>query len=337
MSASYCLPIVFAGLLTLAMLIYVILDGYDLGIGMLLPRAARPDKNRMIACIGPFWDANETWLVLGIGLLLAAFPAANEVVSAELYLPLALMLGGLIVRGVAFDFRVKAHDPHQPWWDAAFAAGSLLASAMQGLMLGRYLTGFAAGVEAWAFAWLSAVGLCCAYMLLGASWLVLKTSGNLQARAYAWARRAVFGAAGAVALVSIATPLASPAICAKWFALPRTLMLLPLPLGAAALFGLLWCLLPRLAARQARGDDRYCWLPFALCVGIVLLSFWGLAYSVFPDIVIGRMSIWQAASDAEALWAILVVAIVVLPLVLAYTGFVYHLFRGKAADELSYH
>ncbi|WP_046156470.1 cytochrome d ubiquinol oxidase subunit II [Chromobacterium vaccinii] len=337
MPLDYWLPIIFAGLLVLVMIIYVILDGYDLGIGLLLPSVERADKNRMIATIGPFWDANETWLVLGIGLLLSAFPAANSLVSYELYQPLALMLGGLIIRGVAFDFRAKAPDGHKAWWDAAFFAGALMASAMQGLMLGRYLTGFANGWGAWTFAWLCAAGLCAGYALLGACWLILKTSGPLQARAYGWAGRALLATSLAAALVSIATPLASPSIAAKWFVLPHFLLLIPLPLTASLLSALLWWLLPKLAKRQALGDDRYCWTPFALCVAIVLLASWGLAYSIFPDIVIEHLSIWQAASDAEALWAILVVAIVVLPAIAAYTAFVYRIFHGKTTDELSYH
>ncbi|QBC44774.1 cytochrome d ubiquinol oxidase subunit II [Iodobacter fluviatilis] len=336
MNLTYWLPVIFAGLLTLSMLIYVVLDGYDLGIGLLLPRVERAEKTQMLATIGPFWDANETWLVLGIGLLLAAFPAANSLVSSELYLPLAFMLGGLIIRGVAFDFRVKAREPHQPLWDSAFFVSSLLVSLMQGLMLGRYLMGFSEGWVAWGFAWLTALCLCTAYALLGASWLILKTTGLLQARAYVWAKQVLLGAIAAVALVSIATPLASPAIAVKWFALPQFLLLLPLPLVTFGLFALLNYLLPRLARRQAQGDDRYCWVPFVLCVSIVLLSFWGLAYSIFPDIVISKMTIWQAASDTEALWAILVVAAVVLPVVLAYTAYVYRVFHGKAATELSY-
>ncbi|VEB44842.1 Cytochrome bd-II oxidase subunit 2 [Chromobacterium violaceum] len=156
MSEAYYLPAVFAGLMALAMLVYVVLDGFDLGVGILLPLASDEEKDLMIASIGPFWDANETWLVLGAGLLLVAFPMAHGIVFGALYLPVLVMLVGLILRGVAFDFRVKAQDPHKPWWNAAFAGGSLLAALAQGVMLGRYLTGFADTSTSWLFRWWSA-------------------------------------------------------------------------------------------------------------------------------------------------------------------------------------
>ncbi|KMN82620.1 cytochrome BD ubiquinol oxidase subunit II [Chromobacterium sp. LK11] len=333
--AVYWLPVVFAGLMALAMLIYVVLDGYDLGVGLLLPFAEDDEKDMMIASIGPFWDANETWLVLGVGLLLVGFPLAHGIILGELYLPVALMLAGLIVRGVAFDFRVKAREPHKPWWNVAFAGGSLLAALTQGVMLGRYLTGFADGWLAWGFALLAGIGLAAAYTLLGAGWLIMKTSGALQAKAVAWARRSLAGAGLSVLLVSAATPLASSHIAAKWFALPEFLLLLPLPLGCIVLFATLWVILPRLAVRQAAGNDNWCWAPFACTVGIVLLSFWGLTYSVFPEVVIGRLNIWQAASDTAALWVIFWGAAVVLPVILLYTAFVYRVFHGKA-NALTY-
>ncbi|AXE34393.1 cytochrome d ubiquinol oxidase subunit II [Chromobacterium phragmitis] len=335
MTEAYYLPAIFAGLMALAMLVYVILDGFDLGVGMLLPLAEDEEKDLMIGSIGPFWDANETWLVLGAGLLLVAFPMAHGIVFGALYLPVLVMLVGLILRGVAFDFRVKAQDPHKPWWNAAFAGGSLLAALAQGMMLGRYLTGFADTSTAWLFSLVVGVGLALAYALLGACWLVMKTRGALQAKAVRWAQLSLYGAGAAVAAVSLVTPLANPAIAAKWFGLPQFLLLLPLPLGTLALFALLMLSLPQLARRQAAGNDAFCWLPFAASVGIVLLSFWGLAYSVFPEIVLGRMTIWQGAADPEALWVILWGAIVVLPCIIGYTAFAYRVFWGKA-DRLSY-
>ena len=335
MNAELWLPVIFAGLMALSMLIYVVLDGYDLGVGVLLPLGNDEERDAMIASIGPFWDANETWLVLGVGLLLVAFPMAHGIILGELYLPVAIMLLGLILRGVAFDFRVKAQAHHQPAWNLAFAAGSLLASLSQGVMLGRYLTGFAPGAGAWGFALLAGLGLTAAYVLLGAGWLIMKSSGGLQQRATRWAQYALAGTALAVLLVSVATPLASSRIADKWFVLPDFLLLLPLPLISVALFGLLAASLPRLAARQRAGQDALCWLPFACTVGIVLLAFWGLAYSVFPEIVIGQLDIWQAASDPEALWVILAGAAVVLPTIIAYTVFAYRVFWGKAG-KLSY-
>ncbi|OHX13011.1 cytochrome BD ubiquinol oxidase subunit II [Chromobacterium sphagni] len=335
MSEAYYLPAIFAGLMALSMLVYVVLDGFDLGVGILLPLAKNEEKDLMIASIGPFWDANETWLVLGAGLLLVAFPIAHGVVFGALYLPVLAMLVGLILRGVAFDFRVKAQDPHKPWWNAAFAGGSLLAALAQGVMLGRYLTGFADSSTSWVFALVVGVGLALAYALLGACWLVMKAHGQLQAKAIVWAEYALYGAGLAVLAVSVVTPLANPAIAAKWFALPQFLLLLPLPLGSLALFALLVISLPRLARRQAAGNDSFCWLPFAASVGIVLLSFWGLTYSVFPEVVLGKMTIWQAAADPEALWIILWGAVVVLPCIIGYTAFAYRVFWGKA-DKLSY-
>ncbi|THF66402.1 cytochrome d ubiquinol oxidase subunit II [Pseudothauera nasutitermitis] len=329
MDEAYWLPVIFAALMALAILLYVVLDGYDLGVGLLLPFAGEEEKDWMIASIGPFWDANETWLVLGIGLLLVAFPTANGVILGALYLPVAIMLIGLILRGVAFDFRVKAHADHKRWWNAAFAAGSLVTALAQGVMLGRFLTGFAPGALAWIFALLAGVGLAAAYALLGATWLIMKGEGRLQARACAWARRALVGAALGVAAVSLITPLVSQRIAAKWFTLPEFLLVLPLPVVTAALLLALWVGLPRLASRQAAGNDAWCWAPFVGTVGIFLLAFQGLAYSIFPEMVIGRMDIWQAAGHPQGLWVILIGALLVVPAILAYTVFVYRVFWGK--------
>ena len=335
MGETYWLPVAFAGLMALSLLIYVVLDGYDLGVGILLPFAEEADKDRMIASIGPFWDANETWLVLGIGLLLVAFPVAHGVILGALYLPVALLLVGLILRGVAFDFRVKARARHKGLWNAIFAAGSWLASLSQGVMLGRYLTGFEPGVEAWAFAVLVGVGLAAAYGLLGATWLIMKSEDGLQLHAGRWAMRSLVGAAVCVGAVSIVTPILSQRIADKWFVLPEFLLLLPLPLATLALFGVLALGIPRLMARQRRGNDSYCWLPFAATVGIFVLSFHGLAYSVFPEVVIDRMTIWEAAAHPQALWVVLIGALVVLPAILGYTVFAYRVFWGKTR-ELTY-
>src|SRR4051812_22249920 len=182
------LPLVFTGLMGIAILAYVVLDGYDLGVGMLMAAADPREQEIMVASIGPFWDANETWLVLGIGLLLAAFPVAHGVVLGALYLPVAAMLVGLMVRGTAFEFRIKAIGWHRELWNWLFWAGSFLASFAQGLMLGRYVSGFSEGFGAWLFALVVAGGVCGGYVLLGATWLVLKTEGALQRKAAIWAR-----------------------------------------------------------------------------------------------------------------------------------------------------
>lgn len=329
------LPAIFLVLMGLAILAYVILDGYDLGVGILL-RHARGDAERdvMIASIGPFWDANETWLVLGVGLLLVAFPSANGVILTGLYLPVALMLLGLILRGVAFDFRVKAQAHHKPLWNRTFCFGSLLASLAQGTMLGYLIVGFNADAPSTCFALFVGLCLASAYTLLGACWLVMKTEGSLQARAVRWAQRALWLAAGGIAAVSIATPWVSARIFDKWFSLPNILLLAPIPLFTAALFVLIGIFLHRLRhdAEQGnqRGLDRWCWAPFAGAVTIFMLAFLGLAYSLFPYLVVDRITIWQAAAAPESLMFILVGALIVLPAIIGYTIYAYRVFWGKA-------
>src|SRR5512135_1008580 len=177
------LPVVFLLLMGIAMLAYVVLDGYDLGVGILLRRAEPAEKDVMVASIGPFWDANETWLVLGVGILLVAFPLAHGVILTSLYLPVAAMLLGLILRGVAFDFRAKARAHHKPLWDRAFWAGSLVASIAQGVMLGLTVVGFDYAPANLAFSLLIGLGLAAGYALLGACWLIMKTEGELQRKA----------------------------------------------------------------------------------------------------------------------------------------------------------
>ncbi|MEP6506323.1 MAG: cytochrome d ubiquinol oxidase subunit II, partial [Betaproteobacteria bacterium] len=186
MTFDQSLPVIFMVIMGLALLTYVILDGYDLGVGLLMPRATLAQKDTMIASIGPFWDANETWLVLGVGMLLIAFPKAHGMVLGALYMPVAFMLIGLILRGVAFDFRVKAQASHQAMWNRLFALGSAIASMAQGWMLGRYVTGLHDGWQFDAFAAAIALALPAAYVLLGACWLIMKTEGELQERAIAW-------------------------------------------------------------------------------------------------------------------------------------------------------
>lgn len=335
MNAEIWLPMAFAGLMALSLLMYVVLDGYDLGVGILLPFAKDDDKDTMVSSIGPFWDANETWLVLGVGLLLVAFPKAHGIILQALYLPVTVMLIGLILRGVAFDFRVKAGVRYKGLWNRVFAAGSLIASMAQGVMLGRYLTAFEPGWQAWAFALLVGVGLSAAYVLLGACWLIMKSEGTLQRQAIGWARYGVFGTALCVAAVSLVTPLVSERIAAKWFEMPEFFLLLPLPLLTLALFVLLLLMLPRLDQRLGQGDQHLCWLPFSMAVGIFLLSFYGLSYSVFPDVIIDKLDIWEAAAHPQALWVIFIGAVVVLPAIVAYTVFVYRVFWGKTR-ELTY-
>ena len=327
---SLDLPLVFAGLMGLSMLLYVVLDGYDLGVGMLMPAADAREQELMVAAIGPFWDANETWLVLGVGILLVAFPAAHGIVLGALYLPVAAMLIGLMLRGVAFEFRVKAEGWHRELWNWLFWLGSFVASFAQGLMLGRYITGFESGFLYYLFALLVGASLCGGYVLLGATWLIVKTEGVLQRKALAWARWGLIWVALGVGLVSVATPLVSQTVYAKWFDFPGTLALMLLPLATLASGWLVWAATGRLA----RGEREFDWVPFAAAVAIFALAFSGLAYSLFPFVVMDRMTIWQAASHPSALKFVLAGVAVVLPLLVAYTAFAYRVFRGKARAGL---
>jgi len=327
------LPVVFAALMGAAMLAYVVLDGYDLGVGMLMPAATRAEQDVMVASIGPFWDANETWLVLGVGLLLVAFPRAHGVVLGALYLPVAAMLIGLMLRGVAFELRLKAQGWHAELWNWLFWAGSFLASAAQGYMLGRYITGFAPGVGYALFALLVAGGVCGGYVLLGATWLVARAEGELQAKALGWARWGLAWVALGVALVSLASPLASETVYARWFDFPRTVALMLLPAASIVAGWWVWASSGRLRRAQRASE----WAPFAGAVAIFVLAFAGLAYSLFPWVVVDRMTIWQAAAHPSALKVVLAGALVVLPFLVGYTVFAYRVFRGKARAGLYEH
>ena len=324
------LPIVFMALMGVAMLIYVVSDGYDLGVGMLMHRATPEEKDTLVASIGPFWDANETWLVLGIGVLLIAFPKAHGVVLGELYLPVAFMLIGLILRGVAFDFRVKAREGHKATWDRLFFAGSTIASLAQGWMLGRYVSGFGNGWNYPLFAAAIALALPMAYVLMGACWLIMKTEGPLQDKAIGWARIAWLPVVAGMVLISMATPWISETVRNRWFALPAIIALSAIPLATAAA---LYAVRRLLDGELVKG--ALCWLPFTLMIGVFLLGFLGLAYSIYPFVVIDRLTLWQAASSTAALEFILVGVCISVPAIAWYTIYAYRVFRGKTG-ELKY-
>lgn len=330
MSFDTALPIIFMALMGISMLVYVVSDGYDLGVGMLMHRATDAEKDVMIASIGPFWDANETWLVLGVGILLIAFPRAHGVVLGELYLPVALMLIGLTLRGVAFDFRVKAKDTHKRTWDRLFFAGSTLAAVSQGWMLGRYVSGFGTGWNYPLFAAAIALALPMAYVLMGATWLIMKTEGELQERAVHWAKIAWAPMVGGMVLISMATPWISQIVRERWFELPEVIALMAIPLMTGIL---LLSVRGLLNSRIVRGPA--CWLPFVLLIAVFVFGFLGLAYSIYPFVVIGQMTIWQAASAPEALKVILIGVCISVPAIAGYTVFSYRVFRGKTG-ELKY-
>ncbi|MEM6488792.1 MAG: cytochrome d ubiquinol oxidase subunit II [Pseudomonadota bacterium] len=325
---DFTLPMIFAGLMGLSILIYVVLDGYDLGVGALFAVAEEEDKDRMVASIGPFWDANETWLVLAIGILLVAFPAAHGFILTALYVPVAVMLIGLILRGVAFEFRAKAPEATKSWWNFAFMSGSVMTGLSQGYMLGAYIEGLSNSWRAMAFSMLTAVCLLAAYIFIGAAWLIYKTDGDLQRRAVGWAKSGLMVGAGGMVAVSLATPLASDRIFDKWFVFPEILLLAPLPMMTAGLFVAVWLLLRELPLP----DDRWCWGPFIGGTAIFSLGFSGLAYSFYPYIVPDRMTITESASAPESLVIILAGTCVVLPTIIGYSIFAYRVFGGKATS-----
>ncbi|KQZ32171.1 cytochrome BD ubiquinol oxidase subunit II [Mesorhizobium sp. Root552] len=322
------LPLIFAGLMGLAILIYVVLDGFDLGIGILFNFADDAEKDTMIAAIGPFWDANETWLVLAVGLLLVAFPLAHSVILTALYLPTFLLLVGLILRGVAFDFRAKVPAGRKHRWNRIFFAGSLIASLAQGYMLGVYVLGLDSGLAAMAFGALVALCLAASYAAMGAAWLIYKTEGALQQKAVRWLRSTLVLTVLGMAAVSLATPFASTRIFDKWFVWPQMLYLSPLPILSALLFVWLW----RQTFHLPKENDRHSIVPFLTLAAIFALGFAGLAWSFYPFVVPDRLTIWQAASAPESLAVILVGTVFVLPIIIAYSFYSYRVFGGKAGD-----
>ena len=327
---SLDLPLVFAAIMGLAMLAYVVLDGYDLGVGMLMPAATPEQQNRMVNSIGPFWDANETWLVLGIGILLVAFPAAHGVVLTALYLPVVAMLIGLMLRGAAFEFRMKALGWHRELWNWLFWLGSFLASFSQGFMLGRYITGFESGFGFLLFAAVVGGGLCGGYVLLGSTWLIMRTEGELQRKAIDWARWGLAWTGLGIALVSLGTPLVAQSVREKWFDTSWFFALMLLPVATLVAAGLLWRSCAGLVHGQGASDRA----PFMYAAIIFALAFAGLAYSLFPYVVIEKMTIWDAAAHPSALRVVFYGAVVVVPMIAGYTVFSYRVVRGKASESL---
>lgn len=322
------LPWAFASLMGLSILIYVILDGFDLGVGILFPFATDEEKDLMIGSIGPFWDANETWLVLAVGLLLVAFPSAHGLILSTLYLPVFVMLVGLILRGVAFEFRAKARDQYKRTWNGAFFVGSLMTALAQGFMLGLYIMGLEQTPATYAFAALTAVFLAVGYSFIGAVWLIHKGEGMLQSKAIGWSIGGLWGVIMGVGAVSLATPFVSPRIFDKWFSFPEVLYLSPLPVLSAGLIVWLFFMLRRMPF----AGDKWNWLPFAVSTGLFALAYLGMAYSFYPYVVPEQLTIYEAAAAPESLFIILVGACFVVPVIIGYTILAYFIFRGKATE-----
>lgn len=325
------LPFAFAFLIGLSMLLYAILDGYDLGVGMLSARVNPNDRDRMIASIGPFWDANETWLVLGVGLLLVAFPAAHGIVLQALYLPVTLMILALVFRGVSFDFRKKVPPARKLVWDRVFFWSSLIVALTQGYMVGRFVTGFQPGLASECFALSFGLLVVAGYVLMGATWLILKAEGEMQQRALGWASRAIWIMVLGAILSSLAAVFTDTRLYERMFAFPELTLLLVMPLISIALT----LLMHRLCRVLPLPEDRLAWLPFTIAASIFALGFIGLTYSFYPYIIPGVLRIEDAAAAPESLWVILIGAVLVLPFLLGYTLMAYYIFRGKASD-LSY-
>jgi cytochrome d ubiquinol oxidase subunit II len=324
---------VWAAIIFFSVFMYVVLDGFDLGIGMLYPfMPGRRERDTMMNSVAPIWDGNETWLVLGGEGLLAAFPIAYAVILPGLYLPLIFMLVGLIFRGVAFEFRFKATDRERPVWDLAFMGGSMTAAFFQGVSLGAFLSGipvsgrsYAGGPLDWfaPFPLAAGCGVMIAYALLGATWLVMKTEDALHERMVKLARPLTWLLLGAVAVVSVWTPLSQRQVAERWFSFPNLLILSPVPLlVAGSAFWLLWSL-----------ERKPFWQPFAAALALVLLGFTGMAISIWPHIVPPTITIWEAASPPATQGFALVGTLIVLPLILAYTGWSYYVFRGKVGES----
>ncbi|QDF97827.1 cytochrome d ubiquinol oxidase subunit II [Azoarcus sp. DD4] len=331
------LPLIWAVIILFGVMMYVVMDGFDLGIGLLYPFVpAKGDRDVMMNTVAPVWDGNETWLVLGGAGLLAAFPLAYSVVLTAFYLPLILMLLGLIFRGVAFEFRFKADDAHRPWWDKAFIGGSLVATFFQGVTLGGFIQGIPVTNGAYAgsaFAWLTpfalftGLGLVATYALLGCTWLIMKTAGALQARMIALARPLVWALLAVIGVISLWTPLAHESIAARWFTWPGMLWFAPVPV--------LVLLAVRQLLKQLRGTPQGG--PFLLTLGLVFLGYSGLGISIWPNVIPPGITIWQAAAPPQSMGFALVGALLIIPLILMYTAWSYYVFRGKVDASAGYH
>lgn len=322
------LPMVFAFLIGISMLLYAVLDGYDLGVGLLSQSVSDQERDRMIASIGPFWDANETWLVLGVGLLLVAFPQAHGIVLTNLYLPVAIMIIALIFRGVSFDFRKKVAAKDQAKWNRIFFGGSLCVALSQGYMLGRFMIGFQPGLVSQLFAIFFGLLVVAGYTLMGACWLILKTEGALQGKAIDWAKRAIVVMVAGALLSSLTAPFVDTRIYDRMFSFPEITLLIAMPLVSILLTLLMLFILSVLPLE----NDRLAWMPFAISASIFVIGFLGLVYSFYPYIIPGSLRIADAAAAPESLKVILIGTGIVFPVMVGYTVLAYWIFRGKAED-----
>jgi cytochrome d ubiquinol oxidase subunit II len=331
------LATIWAFIIAFAVFVYVVMDGFDLGLGILFPLfPEKADRDVIMNSVAPVWDGNETWLVLGGGGLMAAFPLAYAVLMPALYTPMVAMLIGLVFRGVAFEFRWRTTQRDRNRWDIAFAGGSLLATLAQGIALGAILQGvhvearhYGGGWWDWLtpFSILTGLALVIGYALLGATWLVLKTEGGLRDKAYHLSWFLLFAMLGAIGAVSIATPFLHIQYTERWFTWPNMILTAPVPIAVAAVAALL------LRSLTNKLDSQ----PFFLSLALFALSYAGLGISMYPFIVPQSITIWQAASPVSSQLFMLVGVAVLIPLILGYTSWAYWVFRGKVRAGSGYH
>ncbi|MCG6207252.1 cytochrome d ubiquinol oxidase subunit II [Rhodopseudomonas sp. HC1] len=336
MTFAYDLATIWAFIIAFAVFVYVVMDGFDLGLGILFPLfRSKRDRDVVMNSVAPVWDGNETWLVLGGGGLMAAFPLAYAVLMPALYTPIIAMLLGLVFRGVAFEFRWRTLRERNRW-DVAFFLGSLIATLAQGVALGALLQGVAVEGRAYAGGWwdwltpfsvLTGVALVIGYALLGATWLVMKTTGELRDQAYTLSRWLLLAMLIAIVAVSAATPFLSYDYSERWFAWPNVLATAQVPLAVAIVTALL------LRALAQRRDYQ----PFLLTLCLFLLSYAGLGISIWPYVVPRSITIWQAAAPENSQLFMLFGVAILVPIILIYTAWAYWVFRGKVDPESGYH
>ena len=332
------LPVLWFLIIGFALMMYVVMDGFDLGIGILFPFVrTRGERDAMVNSVAPVWDGNETWLVFGGAAMFAAFPLAYGFLFSAIYIPLVVMLLGLIWRGVSFEFRFRADETKKAFWDKAFACGSYVAGFAQGVSLGTFLNGFHMtsldqmpnALECFTpFSMFTGVGVVVAYALLGATWLVMKTDGPLQSRMRKLAQCAAGGVLLTIALVSVWTPLTHAQVATRWFVVPNILFFAPVPILVLLAS---WGLQRTLKATNVHAA------PFSLALLLIFLGYTGLVISVWPEIIPWQMSIWQAAAPPQSMGFALVGALSVIPFILVYTSWAYYVFRGKVQVGEAYH
>ena len=332
------LSIIWFVIIVFATLMYIVMDGFDLGIGILFPATQNADdRDVMVNSVAPVWDGNETWLVLGGAALFGAFPLAYAVIVDALTIPLTLMLIGLIFRGVAFEFRFKATPSHRLFWDYAFAGGSLLATVSQGIVVGAVINGFDIAERRFAGSaldWLTpfnvfcGLGLVAAYLLLGSTWLIMKSDGALQERMRKLTRHVLLALLAVIAVVSIWTPLNWQYIAERWFTLPNFYWFVPVPILVTILSLWIW---------RLSSDNTSHARPFILTLGLIFLGFSGLGISLWPYIIPPHVTLWDAAAPPASQMFMLVGTLIIIPVILMYTAWSYYVFRGKVSDGEGYH